>query len=54
MIATHGLTTLSAHYTRMGQQECAKIHEATLEILEELGGFAEELGPEPDGVDFAP
>ena len=28
--------------------------QATLEILEELGGFAEELGPEPDGVDFAP
>jgi hydrogenase expression/formation protein HypC len=26
--------------------------QATLEILEELGGFAEELGPEPDGMDL--
>ena len=26
--------------------------QATLEILEELGGYAEELGPEPDAVDF--
>jgi len=26
--------------------------QATLEILEELGGYTEELGPEPDAVDF--
>ena len=37
MIATHGTNTTSAHYTRMGQQECEKIHAATLEILERTG-----------------
>jgi trimethylamine--corrinoid protein Co-methyltransferase len=37
MIATHGLSTTSAHYARMGRQECEKIHEATLEILERTG-----------------
>ena len=37
MIATHGLSTTSAHYARMGEQECAKIHAATLEILERTG-----------------
>ena len=31
MIATHGLSTTSAHYARMGEQECEKIHAATLE-----------------------
>ncbi len=37
MIETHGLNTTSAHYMRMGQQECEKIHLATLEILERVG-----------------
>lgn len=37
MIATRGLSTTSAHYARMGQQECEKIHAATLEILERVG-----------------
>jgi len=37
MIATHGTSMTSAHYARMGEQECAKIHAATLEILERVG-----------------
>ena len=37
MIETHGLNTTSAHYARMGQQECEKIHLATCEILERVG-----------------
>ena len=37
MIATHGLSTTSAHYARMGEQECAQIHAATLEILARTG-----------------
>ena len=37
MIATHGLNMTSAHYARMGQQECERIHAATLEILERTG-----------------
>ncbi len=37
MIETHGLSTTSAHYARMGQQECEKIHLASLEILERTG-----------------
>jgi len=37
MIETHGLSTTSAHYRRMGQQECEKIHLASLEILERVG-----------------
>ncbi len=37
MIETHGLSMTSAHYARMGQQECEKIHVATLEILERTG-----------------
>jgi trimethylamine--corrinoid protein Co-methyltransferase len=37
MIETHGVYTTSAHYLRMGQQECEKIHLATLEILERVG-----------------
>ena len=37
MIATHGMNMTSAHYARMGEQECAKIHAATLEILERTG-----------------
>lgn len=37
MIATHGISTTSAHYTRLGAQECHKIHLGTLEILERVG-----------------
>jgi trimethylamine--corrinoid protein Co-methyltransferase len=37
MIETHGLSTTSAHYARMGQQEREKIHLASLEILERVG-----------------
>ena len=37
MIETHGLHTTSAHYLRLGQQECDKIHLAALEILERVG-----------------
>lgn len=37
MIETHGLSTTSAHYNRMGRQECEKIHLASLEILERVG-----------------
>jgi trimethylamine--corrinoid protein Co-methyltransferase len=37
MIQTHGSNMTSAHYARMGEQECEKIHQATLEILERTG-----------------
>lgn len=37
MIETHGFRTTSAHYARMGRQECQKIHRASLEILERVG-----------------
>ena len=37
MIETHGSSMTSAHYARMGQSECEKIHVATLEILERVG-----------------
>ena len=37
MIETHGLHTTSAHYLRLGQQECDKIHLAALEILGRVG-----------------
>ena len=37
MIETHRLHTASAHYFRMGPQECEKIHMASLEILERVG-----------------
>jgi len=37
MIETHRLNTASAHYTRLGQQECERIHAASLEILERVG-----------------
>ena len=37
MIETHGLSMVSAHYARMGQPECEKIHLASLEILECVG-----------------
>ncbi len=37
MIETHGLSMTSAHHSRLGQQECEKIHTATLEILARVG-----------------
>jgi trimethylamine---corrinoid protein Co-methyltransferase len=37
MIETHGTRTTSAHYYRMGIQECEQIHQGTLEILERVG-----------------
>jgi trimethylamine--corrinoid protein Co-methyltransferase len=37
MIQTHGTSTTSAHYSRMGPQECEKIHQASLEILTRVG-----------------
>lgn len=37
MIETHGSSMTSAHYARMGRQECEKIHLASLEILERIG-----------------
>jgi trimethylamine---corrinoid protein Co-methyltransferase len=37
MIETHGKSINSAHYSRLGEQECEKIHMATLEILEKVG-----------------
>jgi trimethylamine--corrinoid protein Co-methyltransferase len=37
MIETHGQSTTSAHYARVGQQEREKIHAASLEILERVG-----------------
>jgi trimethylamine--corrinoid protein Co-methyltransferase len=37
MIQTHGTSMTSAHYSRMGAQECEKIHLASLEILRRTG-----------------
>jgi trimethylamine--corrinoid protein Co-methyltransferase len=37
MIETHGLSTTSAHYSRLGRAECEKIHKASIEILERTG-----------------
>jgi trimethylamine--corrinoid protein Co-methyltransferase len=37
MIQTHSSSMTGAHYARLGQQECEKIHLATLEILERVG-----------------
>jgi len=37
MIETHGTSTTSAHYARLGDQECEKIHLASLEILQRVG-----------------
>lgn len=37
MIQTHGTSMTSAHYSRMGPQECEKIHMASLEILRRTG-----------------
>ncbi|MGD8794720.1 MAG: trimethylamine methyltransferase family protein, partial [Anaerolineae bacterium] len=37
MIETHGTNRTSAHYARLDRDECAKIHAASLEILERVG-----------------
>jgi len=37
MIETHATRMTNAHYARMGQQECERIHLASLEILERTG-----------------
>ncbi len=37
MIQTHGTSMTSAHYARLGPEECEKIHRASLEILERIG-----------------
>ncbi len=37
MIQTHGTSMTSAHYSRMGPQECEQIHMASLEILARIG-----------------
>jgi trimethylamine--corrinoid protein Co-methyltransferase len=37
MIRTHGTRTTGAHYSRLGQSECERIHAASLEILERVG-----------------
>jgi trimethylamine--corrinoid protein Co-methyltransferase len=37
MITTHGKNMSSAHYARMGHQECEQIHLASLEILDRIG-----------------
>ena len=37
MIQTHGSSMTSAHYSRLGPQECEQIHLASLEILERIG-----------------
>jgi trimethylamine--corrinoid protein Co-methyltransferase len=37
MIETQGLNTTSAHYSRLGRQECEKLHMASVEILETIG-----------------
>ena len=37
MITTHATKMTGAHYARMGESECEKIHLASLEILERIG-----------------
>lgn len=37
MIETHRMNTASAHYSRLGLQECEKLHMASLEVLETTG-----------------
>ena len=37
MIETHGMKTTSAFYSRLGLQECEKLHMASLEVLETTG-----------------
>lgn len=58
MIETHGTQMTSAHFSRLGEQECEHIHIASLEVLERIGiethsEQARELlisaGAQPDG-----
>ncbi len=37
MIETHSTSQTSAHYSRLGYQECDRIHRGSLEILERVG-----------------
>jgi len=37
VIETHGQRMSGAHYSRLGQQECDKIHRASIEFLEHIG-----------------
>jgi trimethylamine--corrinoid protein Co-methyltransferase len=37
MIETHGQRQTSAHYARLGSQECERIHRASIEIVEQVG-----------------
>ena len=37
MISTHRMNMASAHYARMGEEECRQIHMASLEVLERVG-----------------
>jgi len=59
MIKTHGNSMTSAYYSRLGPQECEKIHMASLEILQRTGvdvhdGTAREIlvsgGAKTDGL----
>jgi trimethylamine--corrinoid protein Co-methyltransferase len=37
MIETHGQRQTGAHYSRLGSQECEKLHRASIEMLEHVG-----------------
>ena len=37
MIKTHLMSMMSAHFSRLGDQECEMIHNASLEVLERVG-----------------
>ncbi len=59
MIQTHGTSMTSAHYSRLGPQECEKIHMASLEILARIGinvhdekalGILVKGGAQADGI----
>jgi trimethylamine--corrinoid protein Co-methyltransferase len=59
MIQTHGTSMTSAHYSRLGPQECEKIHMASLEILARVGinvhdekalGILVKGGAQADGI----
>ena len=59
MIETHSTSMNSAHYARMGKQECEKIHLASLEILQRVGvdvhdekarGYLVQGGAKADGL----
>ncbi len=59
MIETHSTSMTSAHYARMGKEECEKIHLASLEILQRVGvdvhdekarGYLVQGGAKADGL----